>query len=66
MGATDQIKIKANENKSCKTVYKTVVLSNYLNSRVWDLSAIFRVSNQYDPKAKVANKILDLSNIRKK
>ena len=34
MGATDQIKIKANENKSCKTVYEIVFLSNYLNSRV--------------------------------
>lgn len=66
MGATDQIKIKASENKSCKTVYKIVVLSNYLKSRVWDLSAIFRVSKQYDPKAKMANKILGLSNIRKK
>lgn len=66
MGATYQIKIKANENKSYKTVYKIVVLSNYLNSRVWDLSAIFRVSNQYDPKAKMANKILGLSSIRKK
>ena len=57
MGATYQIKIKANENKSCKTVYKIVVLSNYLNTRVWDLSAIFRVSNQYDPKAKMASRI---------